>query len=145
MRAAKLAPLVAAVVLGGAVGAVASSWALQRADHHGQNLHDVVHERFDLTPAEHDRLDAAERLYAARRAAIESRIREANRALAEAIRSTPELSPEVLRASGAVEAAAAELQRVTLQHIFEMRDALDPAHRAEYDRVLVTALTRGQQ
>lgn len=140
-----LAPLLAAAIVGGGVGAVASSWMLRQAQPRPQNLHDVVHERFDLSAAEHRRLDVAEAGYARRRAGIEGRIRQANANLAAAIQQNPQLSPEVVKASQAVEAAAGELQRVTLQHIFEMRAALEPTHRTEYDRVLVTALTRDAQ
>lgn len=44
-----------------------------------------------------------------------------------------------------VERAAADLQRATLVHVFEMRAGLKPEHRAAYDRVLVDALKRGSQ
>lgn len=43
------------------------------------------------------------------------------------------------------EGAAADLQRATLVHVFEMRAGLKPEHRPAYDRVLVDALRRGSQ
>jgi hypothetical protein len=137
-----LGPLLAAAVVGAAVGAASSTWIARQAHPSQENLHDIVHQRFELTAAEHRRLDAAEARYATRRAEIEGRIRSANAALAASIRANPQLSPGTLQASQSVEAAAAELQSVTLQHIFEMRAALDPAHRTRYDAVLVEALTR---
>lgn len=142
MARVALASLMAAAIAGGAVGAVGGSWLFRQAAPRQANLHDIVHERFDLSAAEHLRLDAAEARYAQRRAAIENQIRVANAELAAVITANPELSQEVLQASNSVEAAAAELQRTTLQHIFEMRAALEPDHRAEYDAVLVNALTR---
>jgi len=137
-----LVPLLIAAVVGGALGAAGGSWGMRHAHPRHENLHDLVHQRFDLSPLEHKRLDAAEAAYAARRAAIEGRIRAANTRLAQAIAANPELSGDVVEASAGVETAASELQQATLQHIFEMRRALEPDHRAAYDHVLVTALTR---
>ena len=137
-----IAPLLIAAVLGGAAGAAGVTWSMRQAHPRNENLHDLVHQRFDLSPAEHRRLDAAEAGYTARRAAIETRMHDANNRLATAIRANPDLTEDVIRASREVETAASELQRVTLEHIFEMRRALEPEHRAEYDQVLVTALTR---
>lgn len=136
-------PLVAAAVIG-AAAAAGGSWVVKQSQHRHENLHDVIHSRFKLSPAEHERLEAAEARYDARRAEIEGNIRAANAALAAAIRKDPELSPQALAASTTVESSAAELQRVTLQHVFEMRAALDPGHRAAYDSVMVEALTRDQ-
>jgi nickel and cobalt resistance protein CnrR len=138
----RLAPLLAAAVLGGAVGAVGGSWLMHEVRQPPSNLHDVIHTRFALTPAEAARLEAAERGYDARRATIERRLRIANLRLANAISADPRMSPEVQSASSEVESAAAELQSATLAHIFEMRAALEPAHRAQYDSVLVRALSR---
>jgi hypothetical protein len=52
---------------------------------------------------------------------------------------------EMEEATREVERAAADLQRATLVHVFEMRAGLKPEHRAAYDRVLVDALKRGSQ
>lgn len=136
-------PVLAAVVIG-AAGAAGGSWLVRQSHHHDENLHDVIHKRFKLTPAEHDRLETAEARYDQRREEIEAAIRAANGRLAAAIRTDPEMSPEVATASAEVERAAAELQRVTLQHVFEMRAALDPGHRRAYDDVMIEALTRDQ-
>ena len=137
------APLVIAAVVGAAASA-GGSWMVRQSHPRPENLHDVIHRRFELTAEEHARLDAAEARYDQRRAELEARIRAVNADLAAAIRKDPELSPRVLAASSAVEATAGELQRVTLQHVFEMRAALDPDHRAAYDTVVVNALTQGQ-
>ena len=136
-------PLVAAAVIG-AAAAAGGSWLARHTHHRTENLHDVIHRRFALTKEEHARLEASEARYDQRRAQIEADIRAANARLAATIRQDPELSPEAVAASTAIETSAAELQRVTLQHIFEMRTALDPQHRGAYDTVLVDALTRAQ-
>ena len=135
------APMLAAAVIG-AAAAAGGSWLVRQSHHRTENLHDVIHSRFRLRPAEHARLEAAEGAYDRRRAQIEADIRGANVRLATAIKADPELSPAVLAASSDVEATAAKLQQVTLQHVFEMRAALDADHRAAYDAVLVEALSR---
>ena len=135
------APVLAAALIG-AAAAAGGSWLVRQSHHHEENLHDVIHKRFKLSPAEHARLETAEARYERRREEIEAQIRAANSKLAAAIRTDPEMSPEVATASAEVEGAAAELQRVTLQHVFEMRAALDPAHRQAYDDVTIEALTR---
>jgi hypothetical protein len=137
------AAVVAAVIVGAGASA-GGSWLVRQAHPRDENLHDIIHRRFRLLPAERARLEAAEARYDRRRAQIEADIRAANARLAAAVRSDPELSEQALAASAEVERSAAELQRVTLQHVFEMRAALDPGHRPAYDAVLVDALTRGQ-
>lgn len=134
------APLLVAAAIG-AGASTGGAW-LVRQSHHDDNLHDVLHRRFKLTSTEQARLEAAEVRYDRRRSEIEGQIKTANARLAAAISKDPELSPEALAASAEVERSAAELQRVTLQHVFEMRAGLDPEHRAGYDAVLTEALTR---
>ena len=86
-----------------------------------------------------------EQAFAQRRREIETRLRTANGQLADAIAKNPTWSPEVEAATQEVERAAADLQRATLVHVFEMRAGLKPEHRPAYDRVLVDALRRGSQ
>lgn len=93
--------------------------------------------------AEERRLDIKERAYFARRDQIEQRLMAANGHLATAIQADPHWTPEVEAATREVEAAAGDLQRATLEHVFEMREGLDEAHRAAYDAALVAALKRG--
>ncbi|OYX36748.1 MAG: hypothetical protein B7Y99_00300 [Caulobacterales bacterium 32-69-10] len=140
MRIGWLALVVAAVL--GATAATGVSWAVRHAHAQSTNLHDVIHSRFKLSDAERARLELAEDRYSQRRNDIQLSIRAANWRLAASIKRDPELSSDAIGASKAVEDSAGELQRVTLEHIFEMRAALDPQHRATYDAVLVDALTR---
>ncbi|MEQ1785061.1 MAG: periplasmic heavy metal sensor, partial [Hyphomonadaceae bacterium] len=102
-----------------------------------------LHQSVPLDAAEEARLDAKEQEFTARRAGIENRMKTANARLADAIRSDPRWSPEVEAITLEIESAAAELQRATLEHVFQMRDGLDPEHRATYDDALIGALNRG--
>lgn len=138
--------LFAAALAGGVMGAVAAmagGWALTSLRPSPPDLHTLLHQRVPLDAAEEGRLDQKEHVFEARRAAIEDRLKTANGRLAAAIHADPRWSPEVEAATKEVEAAAADLQRTTLVHIFEMRDGLDPNHRQAYDEVLIAALKRG--
>jgi len=138
--------MLVAMLVAGAVGAVAGTgaiWALHTAHPEPADLHSLLHKVVPLDAAEEGRLDAKERGYTGKRVAIEARMKAANARLAAAIHADPRWSPEVEAVTQDVEAAAAELQRVTLEHVFEMRDGLDPDHRAAYDKALIEALDRG--
>jgi len=93
-----------------------------------------------LDDSEKQILQAKEQLFATRRGEIEARLRIANRQLADAIAADPKWNPQVERASREVERAAGDLQRITLEHVFEMREGLKPEHRPAYDKALLEAL-----
>jgi nickel and cobalt resistance protein CnrR len=123
-----------------AIGVIAVSHSLRPSS---PDLHHLLHEAVPLNPDEQARLKASETQYEIRRQAIEARMKVANGQLAAAIKANPGWSPQAEAATKEVEAAAAALQRATLEHVFEMRSGLDGRHRAAYDQVLVEALERG--
>lgn len=131
-----------ASLIGAALGAGAF-WTVGALRTPTSDLHELLHARIPLGPEEEARLEAQENTFQQKRAAIERRITAANRKLAAAIRTDPRWSPAVEAASAEVEAAAGELQRITLEHVFEMRAGLDEQHRPAYDDVLIEALQRG--
>ncbi|HEY9131767.1 MAG TPA: periplasmic heavy metal sensor [Dyella sp.] len=131
--------LVGALLAGGAM------WVWHRPGHHPSDLHTMLHDAVPLDSQEQQRLDADETAFLAQRAAIEDRLRAANGKLADAIVKDPSWSPEVEAATREVERAAADLQRATLVHLFEMRAGLKPEHRAAYDHELVEALRRSSR
>jgi hypothetical protein len=120
---------------------LATAWDAAR--HRDSDLHERLHHAVPLDAEEQAALDAKERAFAERRAAIEGNLQMANNRLADAIAATPSWSPQVEAATRDVEKAAADLQRATLVHVFEMRAGLKPEHRAAYDGVLIEALRRG--
>lgn len=147
MRAATVRLILFAVVgaVIGIVGAASLAWFWHANQRPESDLHTQLHLAVPLDAEEQAILDAKERAFAARRAEIETRLRFANGHLADAIAADPRWSPQVEAATREVEQAAADLQRATLVHIFEMRAGLKPAHRPAYDQVLVNALRRGSQ
>ena len=146
MSAPGIKRLALAIVSAGLIGAAAATgvvWALHRLHPPAADLHILLHQVVPLDAAEESRLDLKEKAFAARRDEINARMKAANARLSAAIKSDPRWSPEVDAISREVESAAGDLQRATLEHVFEMREGLDPAHRKAYDDALVAALNRG--
>ncbi|NOW45124.1 hypothetical protein FHW96_001279 [Novosphingobium sp. SG751A] len=127
----------------GVIVATGLATAWDAAGHRDSDLHQRLHHAVPLDAQEQVTLDAKERAFAERRKAIEVDLQMANGRLADAIARTPSWSPQVEAATRDVEKAAADLQRATLVHVFEMRAGLKPEHRAAYDAVLIEALRRG--
>jgi hypothetical protein len=131
--------------LAGIVVALAVVTIRHSAEHQETDLHERLHEAVPLDANETQVLAEREKAFQQRRAEIEAQLRAANGQLADAIARNPAWSPEVEQATQQVERAAAELQRATLVHVFEMREGLKPEHRPAYDRVLIESLRRGSQ
>ena len=97
------------------------------------SAHQWVHRELKLTFEQDQSLHPIEQRYAARRDGLKAAIRQANAELARAIREDRADSPKVSAAVDKIHQAQGELQKVTLEHVFEMRQALSPA---QYDKLL---------
>ena len=95
--------------------------------------HQWVHRELHLTPEQDAALHPIEEKYATRRGELTTAIRQANAELARAIREDRADSPKVAAAVDKIHQAQGELQKVTLEHVFEMRQALTPE---QYDKLL---------
>lgn len=129
-------------VLSAAVALTASHFA--RAwfpAHHASELHQLMHERLDLTPAQQAEIDRLEKSFSNTRHALDARLRESNAALAQAIETEHEIGPKVTGAVDASHMAMGELQKATLAHVFAMRAVLNPSQQAIFDREISRALT----
>ena len=104
-------------------------------------LHEMVHEKLDLSAEQERRIEGLERTFAARRQRLESEMRAANAELAGAIETEHAYSPAVQQAVDRFHRAMGELQKETLQHIFAMRAVLRPDQAERFDRAVVEALT----
>lgn len=127
------------------VAAIAGVWIgrtfIPTPEHHGTQLHDVLHHQLRLDDGQKARIDVLEQRFAVRRQALELELRSDNARLAEAIEAEHGMGPAV---SGAVDAshhAMGELQKATLAHIFAMRAVLRPDQRDAFDRAVVRSLT----
>ena len=104
-------------------------------------LHEVLHHQLKLDAGQEARLEAIEQQFAVRRRALELELRAANARLADAIQAEHGNGPRVAAAVDASHAAMGELQKVTLAHIFAMRQILRPDQADKFDRAVVKALT----
>lgn len=105
------------------------------------SLHDIVHERLDLSSDQLGRIKSIEAQFAARRQAFELEMRAANADLAAAIRQEHGYGPGVTAAIERFHRAMGELQSETIRHVFAMREVLTPEQQAVFDSTVVESLT----
>jgi hypothetical protein len=72
-------------------------------------------------------------------------MRAANAELAQAIRSSEAMGPDVEAAVRHFHAAMGTLQTETIEHVFAMRRILAPEQRARFDELVAEALTSDPQ
>lgn len=138
--------ITALVAFAAGVGGVWVGMAGMHAFHHGRpGLHDVVHERLDLTQEQTTRIEAIEAEFATRRRALEIEMQAANAELAAAIREEHGYGPRVTAAIERFHHAMGELQSETIRHVFAMREVMTPAQQAIFDTTVIDALTADQQ
>ena len=107
----------------------------------GTELHELLHHKLALDTDQQARLAVLEQRFAVQRRALELELRADNARLAEAIEVEHGNGPKVTAAVDRSHAAMGELQKATLAHMFVMRQLLRPDQAAQFDRVVVKALT----
>lgn len=124
----------AAIVVVAAVSAFCT-WHLVSGRHSGDriNSHAWLHDELKLTAAQQDALKAVEARFEERERPLREQMRQANRDLAVALGTHKALTPEVMAAVEQVHRHMGELQKVSLEHLFEMRAVLTPE---QADRLL---------
>jgi Spy/CpxP family protein refolding chaperone len=95
--------------------------------------HHSVHRELRLTSGQDRALDVVEEKYARRRRELTATIRAANHELAQAVLEDRAYSPRVTAAVDKIHQAQGELQKATMEHVFEMRQALSAG---QYERLL---------
>lgn len=108
-------------------------------------LHEIVHERLDLSDAQTTRIEALEAEFATRRQALELEMLAANADLAAAIREEHGYGPGVTAAIERFHHAMGELQSESIRHVFAMREVLNPDQQAVFDSTVVESLTADQR
>ncbi|MBN8707994.1 MAG: hypothetical protein BGO12_12985 [Verrucomicrobia bacterium 61-8] len=91
-----------------------------------QNAHDWIHSQLAITAEQEKALEPIEKRYRDKRRDLEQRLLLANRELAEAILADGRDSTRVHDAIETIHADMGELQKVTIGHVFEMREVLTP-------------------
>ncbi|MEA1619164.1 periplasmic heavy metal sensor [Erythrobacter sp. T5W1-R] len=110
--------------------------------HSGAELHALMHAGLDLDPAQERALAVLERDFAAKREALEARLKADNSRLADAIAAEHQYGPRVSAAVDASHVAMGELQKATLEHVFAMREILRPDQQAKFDAAVAKSLAQ---
>lgn len=105
------------------------------------SLHDVIHNRLDLTADQLSRIETLESTFSARQRALQLEMRSANADLAAAIREEHQNGPRVAAAVERFHDAMGRLQTETISHMFAMREVLNDEQKAIFDDSVVETLT----
>ncbi len=142
MTARRLALVAVLVIALGAAGVWLGRMLQPAAHHSGAELHALMHEDLDLDTAQEARLGTLERDFAARRTALEARLKADNARLAAAIAAEHQYGPRVAAAVDATHMAMGDLQKATLEHVFAMRAILRPDQQARFDAAIAQSLAQ---
>jgi Spy/CpxP family protein refolding chaperone len=102
--------------------------------------HKVLHDRLNITAEQDKQLVDTEKRYRQRRQYLEEQMRLANMELAEAIKADQSFSPNVQAATDKIHRAMGELQKATLEHLFEMRPILTDEQNQKLEQMVTDAL-----
>ena len=114
------------------------------ADHGGSELHQLMHDRLDLTDDQQEAIDRLEADFAQRRKVLDAQMRQTNADLAAAMASEHQFGPKVAGAVDRSHMAMGDLQKETLAHVFAMRAVLTPEQATIFDREIARALTASE-
>lgn len=131
--------LIVAVLAFGACWMVGNSFMGHRQTTY--DPHQWLHEQLNITSEQDTKLEPIEAKFAKRKRALEAEIHKANRELATAINEDGNYSVRVKQSVDKIQAAMGELQKVTLEHLFEMHSVLTPEQRTKLNSLTTDALT----
>jgi len=133
-KVSSLLILLAGVILLAACAAVLSTMAYSRWQKPAyQNAHDWIHTQIGLTAEQEKALEPIEKRYRDRRRDLEQGLTLANRELGEAMLADGRDSARVEMAMEKIHTDMGELQKVTIGHVFEMKEALS---EEQYEKLL---------
>lgn len=111
-------------------------WMAGRHPAMGIDSHGWLHKELRITAEQLKALQPIEARHTERDRVLREQMRQANRELAAAITRSKDLTPEVTAAVEKVHRHMGELQKASLEHLFEMRTVLMPE---QGDRLLQLA------
>lgn len=106
-------------------------------------LDQVLHHELQLSSEQERRMALLETAFAARREALEAKMRAANQDLAQAITVRHSFDLDARQAVDRFHGAMMELQEATIEHVLAMRAVLTPGQAQQFDRTINKALTAG--
>ena len=95
--------------------------------------HYWIHDQLQLTPEQEQKLEPTEKKFAEQKKHYSELIRLANMELGQSLLKDKNNSPNVSDAIEKIHKAQGELQKITLQHVFEMKEVLTPE---QYEKLL---------
>ncbi len=101
-------------------------WVAARPPVVSAEAHEWLHRELHITPEQHKALEPIEKRFAEKERMHREEMRTANRELAAAIRKGNANSPEIAAAVHKIHLHMGDLQKDSLDHIFEMRAVLTP-------------------
>lgn len=97
----------------------------RQQSHPAEDYHEWIHQKLNMTAEQERRSLTSERRYEETKRHLEEVIRLANSELAERILKDKSYSPSVEKSVAEIHSAVGQLQKATLEHIFELKEVLD--------------------
>jgi nickel and cobalt resistance protein CnrR len=116
----------AVVIVAGLASFCTWQWMSPHESAGSIDSHKWLHRELRVTAEQQKALEPIEAKFAARDRILREQMREANRELAAAIARSKGASPEVSAAVEKIHRHMGELQKASLEHLFEMRTVLTP-------------------
>jgi nickel and cobalt resistance protein CnrR len=120
------------------------AWFAHRAAHAQPLGHEWLHRELGLTPEQLDALKAIESKFESRERELTHHLHMANRDLAKVISEEKGYTPRVAAAVEAVHHHMGELQKASLEHVFEMRRVLTPEQGEKLLKLVADTLEHTQ-
>ena len=133
-RALSLAFALAAIAMISAASSFLTLRMVSRDQGHpAEDYHEWIHKKLNMTAEQERRSVTSERRYEETKRHLEEVIRLANSELAERILKDKSYSPSVEKSVAEIQSAVGQLQKATLEHIFELKEVLDVE---QYERLI---------
>jgi Spy/CpxP family protein refolding chaperone len=116
----------AVIAIAGTTAAFTHWWISRSASSAESIGHEWLHNELRLTKAQSEALDPIEHGFAEKEAALRAKLHQANRDLAQVLKEEKSYSPRVAESVVAVHHHMGELQKASLEHLYDMRRILTP-------------------
>lgn len=142
MRSPSRIALIALIAFAAAVAGVYAAQTFGEYQRKSESeLHGFLHNELELDAGQQAKIEAIEARFAIRKKALEADMRAANGRLADAIEAEHGYGPKVTVAVDHVHHVMGNMQKETLEHLFEMRAVMNPDQARRFDQTVVKALT----
>lgn len=114
-----------------------------KTPHHNQiDAHVWLHEQVGITAEQDQKLGEIERSFAEKQKALQEKIHVGNLELAAAMLEDKTFSERVAAAVERIHHAQGELQKATIEHIFDMQTILTPQQAGKLNKLAADALVQ---